>query len=140
MSRALKIARVVLGLVGVGAVFGAIAGAVAITIATSLDGGPWLDVALFVGIWFGAPLGAIAAPVLGFSLLRRVPLGRLFVGCAAGTAIGGVVGWIVSAPTANVAINGLAGAVIGCVVSAVNLWYRSLPAVAAGGAHDRLEA
>ena len=79
-----------------------------------------------MGAFFGAPLGAITAPVLAWLLLRRVPLGRMFLGSAAGTAIGGVVGWITTTTDFEAAIgNGLAGACIGCVVACITLRYRA---------------
>jgi len=38
-------------------------------------------------------LGAGCAPLAGWLLLRRVPLGRAFGGLTVGAIIGGVVGW-----------------------------------------------
>jgi type IV secretory pathway TrbL component len=64
----------------------------------------------------GALAGAFAGPALGWTLLRKVPLGRAvggtFVG-ALGCAI--VAEWV--------AESGILGAFVGCVIAAVSLWY-----------------
>jgi len=76
------------------------------------------------GSVLGFLLGAITAPVLAWLLLRRVALGRMFVGCALGTAIGAVVGWITA--TSGVGpYNPLLSAFIGCVVAAIILRHRA---------------
>lgn len=125
MNRPARIAAITTGLVGAGAVFGAVAGTVALAVSLIIDGIPSLVGAALLGAYFGAPLGAIAAPILGWSLLRRVPLGRMFVVCATGTVIGGVAGWLAAGSNGDIMRGGLAGAAIGCVVAAVNLWYRT---------------
>jgi hypothetical protein len=127
MNRSVRIARITTGLVGAGAICGAIAGSTALTIGLLFDGGGALVYVPFFGGAFGAVLGAVAAPVLGWSLLRRVPFGRMFIACSAGTIVGGVIGWIATPAVGNEINGGLGGAVIGCVVAAINLWYRALP-------------
>ncbi|HET8713095.1 MAG TPA: hypothetical protein VFM23_05370 [Gemmatimonadales bacterium] len=124
-------ASITLGLVGAGAISGAAAGTIALT-AALLFSPPWSmpNVSLLlVGLWFGgvtgAPLGAIAAPLLGWTLLRRVPLGRMFAVLAAGTVIGGIVGWFGTTGGGDIVVNSIAGAALGCIVAAVNLWHRA---------------
>ena len=134
-----RVVAVTLGLVGIGAILGAIAGAAAFTVASApsllTDGiqGFGGDL-LFASLFFGVPLGAISAPVLAWALLRRVPLGRMFVWSVAGTVVGGVAGWITSSwavlgdNSLERAINfGVAGAFIGCVVACILLRYRAFP-------------
>jgi hypothetical protein len=107
-----------------GALFGGLAGAFALTVALWLERDPWFTAGLLVGPYFGAPIGAVTAPVLAWLLLRHVPLGKMFVGAALGTTIGGVVGWITT--TSGVPpFNALMGAFIGCVVAAITLRYRA---------------
>jgi hypothetical protein len=125
MNRPARMAVITTGLVGAGAIFGAVAGTVALAVSLIIDGIPSLVGAALLGAYFGAPLGAVAAPILGWSLLRRVPLGRMFIVCAAGTVMGGVVGWLTAGSDGDIMVGGLAGAAIGCVVAAFNLWYRT---------------
>ena len=134
MTRLERIVVVTLGLMGAGAIVGAVAGGVALAFSLLITQ-PGISVAGFVfGAYVGAQLGAITAPILAWMLLRRVPLGRMFLGCSTGTAVGGVVGWVTTTAGAAV-LNGLAGAVIGCIAAAVALRYRTLP-----GGPTRLEA
>ncbi len=130
MVSARRIVAVTLGLVGAGAIFGALAGAVALAVSLLITENDTSGFGLLIGAYFGAPLGAITAPVVAWLLLRRVPLGRMFVGSAAGTALGGAIGWITttSGGGAADAVNGLAGAFIGCVVAGITLRYRATDA------------
>lgn len=128
MNRPARAALVTTGLVGVGALFGALAGTVALAISLTIDGLASIMVAAYLGTLFGAPLGAVAAPILGWLLLRRVPLGRMFVGCAAGTVIGGVIGFILSPSVGDIMVGGLGGAFLGCLGVAVILRSSSRPA------------
>jgi len=128
MNRPARAALVTTGLIGAGALFGAVAGTIAVAISLTIDGLEALVVAAYLGSLFGAPLGAIAAPILGWLLLRRVPLGRMFVGCAAGTVIGGVIGFILSLGMGNILLGGLGGAFLGCLGVAVLLRSSSRPA------------
>jgi hypothetical protein len=113
-----------------GAVFGALAGAVAFTFSILItaplvipDLGFVID-GFLVGAIFGAPLGALTAPAIAWLLLRHIPLGRAFLGSAAGTVIGGVVGWMTTT-SGDIALNSLVSAFIGCVVTAIALRYRA---------------
>ncbi len=128
MNRPARVALVTTGLVGVGALFGAVAGTIAVAISLTIDGLQSLIAAAYLGALFGAPLGGIAAPILGWSLLRRVPLGKMFVGCAAGTIIGGVIGFMLSTRLGDIMIGGLGGALLGCLGVAVILRSSSRPA------------
>ena len=88
--------RLTLGLAVAGATFGAVAGAVALGtgLVLSQDFDRLKEPLLFaVAATLGAMLGAGCAPLAGWLLLRRVPLGRAFGGLTVGAIIGGVVGW-----------------------------------------------
>jgi len=126
MVPARRVVAVTLGLVCAGGVFGAVAGAVALEFSLLITQPSWpvMDGLLF-GAFLGAPLGAATAPVLSWVLLRRVPLGRLFVGLVAGTVFGGIVGWFTTTPGGEIESNGLAGACIGCLVACMWLRYRA---------------
>jgi hypothetical protein len=125
MTSARRVAAVTIGLMGAGAVAGALAGAIALASSLFITDNDTSGFGLLFGAFFGAPLGAITAPILGWLLLQRVPLGRWFVESAAGTAIGGVTGWITTTSGTAEVVNGLAGAFIGCVVAAIRLRYRA---------------
>jgi hypothetical protein len=111
--RVATVTAVTVGLVGAGAVFGAAAGGLAVTAGVLITEH---EVAGFAfGAFIGAPLGAIMAPTLAWTLLPRVPLGKMFVRCATGTVVGGVIGWIINP------VFGLLGAVTGCLISCLAL-------------------
>jgi hypothetical protein len=115
---------VTIGLVGAGIVFGALAGGTSLAFVGLLAGR--ISTELFwVGAFFGAPLGAVTAPLLAWLLLRRVPLGRMFLVCSIGTAIGGVAGWFATAAGGNILVNPLGGAFIGCFIAAIALWHKT---------------
>jgi hypothetical protein len=129
MVSARRVVGVTLGLVGAGALLGALAGGVALAFSALIrwgdPSGSDLLSDLLLGAFFGAPLGALTAPILAWLLLRRVPLGRMFLGSVAG----GVVGWITTTTDFWAATeNGLAGAFIGCVVACILLRRRRLEA------------
>jgi len=91
-----RIVAVTLGLSLAGAIFGGVAGAVAlgISLVLSRDFGRFNEPLLFaVAATLGVMLGAGCAPLAGWLLLRRVPLGRAFGGLTVGAIVGGVVGW-----------------------------------------------
>jgi hypothetical protein len=138
MVSARRVVAVTLGLVGIGAFLGALAGAAAFavvggfTLLLTGSDGVW-DELLFVALFFGAPLGAVTAPVLAWLLLRRVPLGRMFVWSVAGTVAGGIIGWITSSWAAlgdnsleRAVDSALGGALVGCVATCILLRYRAL--------------
>jgi hypothetical protein len=91
-----RIVAVTLGLSAAGAVLGGLAGAGALGAALLISDG----FALFSGLAIlavpaiiGAALGSVCAPLAGWLLLRRVPLGRAFGGLVLGTVFGGLFGW-----------------------------------------------
>jgi hypothetical protein len=126
MNRRQRILVVTLGLIGAGAVFGAVAGGVAVTIAAVLTGGPTLDVdpAFFeFGAYVGAPIGAISLPIVAWILLRRIPLGRAIGWSVIGTVAGGVIGFTVLIRTnADAFVGGLVSAFLGFLAAAVAMW------------------
>jgi hypothetical protein len=129
MSRPARIAAVIIGLVVAGAVFGAVAGGTALTASLLITDDATSGLSVF-GAVVGAEFGAVAAPLIGLIGLRRVPIGRMFVGCAVGTMVGGIVGWVPTTSSSAYlwfpkADNGVIGAVIGCLVAAVLLHYRA---------------
>lgn len=124
MARAGRIALVTIGLIVAGFVFGALAGGAAFVTVGLLAGG-WISTdTIVIGAAFGAPLGAITAPLLSWLLLRHVPIGRMFVVCTIGAAIGGVIGWFATIAGGDIMVNPLVGAFIGSLVSAIVLWHR----------------
>lgn len=125
MTRPGRIVVVTIGLVGAGIVFGALAGGTAFSLVVVLADGRISTELFEIGAIFGAPLGAITAPLLAWILLRRVPLGRMFLVCSVGTASGGVVGWFATGAGGNIILNPIGGAFIGCVVAAIALWHRA---------------
>lgn len=125
MTRLGRIVMVTIGLVGAGIVSGALAGGTAFALVVVLADGRISTELFEIGAIFGAPLGAITAPLLAWLLLRRVPLGRMFLVCSVGTAIGGVVGWFATGAGGDIILNPIGGAFIGCVVAAIALWHRA---------------
>jgi len=123
-DRRARVAAVTLGLVGAGATFGALAGGISLASALLLTEGDTSGFGFILGAILGTPLGAVIGPTLALSMLRRVPLGRLFFGCSLGTVLGGVVGWVFSNAGAQ-ALMGLVGAFIGCMVAATMLRFRT---------------
>jgi predicted membrane protein len=117
---------VTLGLVGAGATFGALAGGMALALAMLISAPDMSGFGFLVGGLLGAPLGAVIGPILALALLRRVPLGRVFLGLSLGTVVGGVVGWVMSLYPMQ-PLMGLAGSFIGCLSAAVMLRFRTQP-------------
>ena len=96
MSYVRRLVLVNAGLVFAGAVAGAVAAVVGLAISLlmtehSLRLDPF---AYAFAAEIGATLGAVGAPLLGWLVLRHVPLGRAFGWAAAGTVIGGALGWL----------------------------------------------
>jgi hypothetical protein len=118
VNRPFRILAVTVGLIVAGAVLGATAGALALAIALTLTEGQVYGLE-FAGA-FGAVLGAVTAPVVALVLLRRVPLGRMFVGLTSGTVVGGVFGWIVAVVPDQVG-SALLSAFVGCLAAAVSM-------------------
>jgi hypothetical protein len=91
-----RLIAVTIGLSLAGAGFGALAGAMVLITSVLLSRGADAvtdPIILVLGAMPGAILGAACAPVAGWLLLRRVPLGRAFGGLTIGTVLGGVLGW-----------------------------------------------
>ena len=124
MGRAGRIALVTLGLMVAGVLFGPLAGGTAFTTVGLLAGEGISTESFGIGAIFGAPLGAITAPLLSWLLLRHVPLGKMFLVCSIGTGIGGVVGWFGTTEGGDIMRNPLMGAFVGCLIAAVGLWWR----------------
>jgi hypothetical protein len=120
-----RIVGVTLGLVGAGALLGAVAGGVAVAVSVLITENDTSGGGFLIGAFFGAPLGAVTAPVLAWLMLRSVPLGRMFVVAAAGTSVGGITGWVTTTSGTTEVVNGLLGAFIGCVVASILLRYRT---------------
>src|SRR5258705_10359391 len=102
------------GLMGAGIVCGGLAGTAAFA-AVSLAAGErlWWEW-LWIGLFFGAPLGGVAAPVLSWLLLRQVPLGQMFLVCSIGTAIGGGGGGVTGATLEKAGSRGTLWAILSC--------------------------
>lgn len=134
MGSARRVVAVTVGLFGTGAILGALAGAsalVALEVMSALVGDGFGTEDLLFGVVVGAPLGAVTLPTLAWLLLRRVPLGRMFVWSVAGTIVGALLGWFSSELTAvggnslEHAVNsGVVGAWLGCVAACVLLRHR----------------
>ena len=96
MTRLNRILAITTGLFAFGAAAGAVAGAVVAVLVVLITEGPRaaFDLELVqVGVFFGAPLGAVLLPLAGWLLMRRVPLGRAVLWTIVGTILGGLVGW-----------------------------------------------
>ena len=122
MTRTGRIVAVTAGLTGAGAIAGAVAGGAALGVSLWLTTKLLIPGGFLIGAFLGAPLGAVTAPAVAWLLLRDVSLGHMFVACATGTIIGGVIGYITTTPGGSAVLGGLAGALVGCVVAAV--WLR----------------
>ena len=116
-DRPTRIVLVTVGLSATGGLVGAVSAASAITTIAIVSGGvsvltsggtPGL---LGAAAGFGAFCGILGAPMLGWGLLRRVPLGRAILCTAVGTIL---------------------GAVGGELLQPINLFVQSLPGVLAG--------
>ena len=119
-----RVTLVALGLVPAGAVAGALAGALGVTIWVGVTEG--LAHAFDLGAWFvagtvGGALGAVMLPLVGFTLLRRAPLGRVLLETILGAAIGGAIG----AVTSPLGAGWFTGALAGFALSAAHLWWRT---------------
>ena len=118
-----RLVAVTLGLSGAGALFGGVAGAVALGVGLALTGSLSLGdigILLIPGV-IGAALGAISAPLAGWLLLRRVPLGRAFGSLTLGTILGGVAGWFLAVSFDTSILPPIVAAGLGFVTAAVIL-------------------
>ena len=121
-SSVVRASVITLCLVAVGAIAGAVAGAIIVVGGVVLSDrsfprGIYLPIA---GGYVGAVIGAPLAPLAGWLLLRQVPLGRAVLVTGLGTIVAGVIGL-----TARVAGDPIRGGVmcgvLGFVVAAVYL-------------------
>ena len=117
------------GLSATGGLVGAVTAASAVGAIVILSGGvhaltsggtPGL---LAVAAGFGAFSGIIGAPLLGWGLLRRVPLGRGIVWTAVGTIVGAVGGELLQSvnPFAPLVPGVFVGAFLGFVGAGIGL-------------------
>ena len=124
-----RVIAITSGLVLAGAVTGALSGVLAIEVAVvvylrSLAPFQLLGASSVIGAVFGA----VVAPVLAWSALRHVPLGRATAGIAIGAGIGGALGVLAGAGAVNPYVpfaftlppvpQGLAGALAGAAFAA----------------------
>jgi len=117
MTRLRRILAITSGLLIVGSLLGAFAGAaVAGIVGLVLDGSAPDPELLRFGATFGAPLGGVLLPLAGWVLMRHVPLGRAFLGTAIGTVAGGVLGWFLPIGSEEVAQT-LLGGVVGFLIA-----------------------
>jgi hypothetical protein len=119
-----RVTLVALGLVPAGAVAGALAGALGVTIWVGVTEG--LAHAFDLGAWFvagsvGGALGAVLLPLVGFTLLRRAPLGKVLLETILGAALGGAIGAVLS-PFGG---GWITGALVGFAASVGHLWWRA---------------
>jgi hypothetical protein len=125
-----RILAVTAGLLAGGALFGALAAGIAITIVMALLGGLSRDLFLEAAR-IGAVLGAVLLPIAGWTLLRRVPLWRALTGTITGTVIGSLLGTVLlgfAAYPLGLFVGPPLGAVVGFLCAAVRL-RRRFPAV-----------
>lgn len=119
----LRVVAVTLGLSGAGALFGGLAGSVVVSVGLALGGRPpLLDLGfLLVAGVVGGILGAVCAPLTGWMLLRRVPLGRAFGNLTLGTVVGGLVGWFLPHAFDAMVVQTMVAAALGFLVTAIIL-------------------
>lgn len=108
-----RVVVVTLGLIGLGAVAGGVAGALGVAVWLGITEGLWaaFDTAAWtVAGVVGAACGAVLLPLAGFTVLRYVPLGRVLSHTVLATALGGIVGiqflgeWWLAGPLAGFGI------------------------------------
>jgi hypothetical protein len=118
-----RVVTVTLGLVGAGAVAGALVAMTTFAAATlvlgELSNISWRGF-LFVGAVGGA-FGLTLGPLVAWTLLRKVPLGKAVLFPSLGAAVGSAIGLALS-PLTPLAV--FVGGVIGMLVPAVWLWLK----------------
>ena len=92
MGRLVRVIEVTAGLSATGAAVGALCGAAAVSLMVPFRTGPGALLTLAVAAAVGTVIGAVAAPLAGWGLLRRVPLGRAIGYGALGTVLGALAG------------------------------------------------
>lgn len=120
-------------LIAVGAILGALTGTACLVLLGVPSIGEWslheLGKMVLWGTLVGAPLGALGAPVLGWLLLRHVPVKRSLLYAPLGTLVGSLlallVGWLRADIADGVGLFYLVGGgVVGVVLAAVGLRLR----------------
>ena len=134
-----RVVTVLAGLAAAGAVVGGFAGAATLAIMAYFDRDPFavphvsysiplshhVLVSAIRGL-SGAVIGFVAAPLAGWLVLRRVPLGQALGGLALGTILGWLITW--EPPFGlRVLVHPVAAASIGFLVSALLLRVVYLP-------------
>lgn len=128
MSRSKRIIEVTAGLAVTGAVVGAVCAIGIILVLNAINGGIAglfsADGAVFLAVvaFVGALFGLVAAPLLSWGLLRRVPLGKAILATGLGTMTGAVAGetfypmnpYVGGVPA--VILGGFAGFIVGGIV------------------------
>jgi hypothetical protein len=121
-----RVVVVGLGLIVTGAAVGGVCGVVALSLILGAGGRlPDAGVAMVAGV-FGGVLGAVLGPAAGFSILRRVPLGKAI----GWTAIGAIVGGLLGVPFA---MGLILGPVVGFGVASLALYASVRRSRKAGG-------
>ena len=113
MARVTRILWITAGLIVAGMICGGLAGALAVSVWLLLLDQSLDSFALLLAAIVGAMLGGIAAPLFAWTMMRRVPLGRMFAVCSGSTMAGGIIG-------------GLRGAVLGCLCATIMLHGHSI--------------
>jgi len=136
-----RIAAVTAGLAAAGALVGGACAplALAALLVAMKARGALGDGALYLSAGLvGAGIGAVGAPTVAWTLLRRVPLGRAIGVTALGAAVGAALGAVAHGGTRGVSgqfvLGGIYGALAGFVVAALALRFTPLgrgPVVAA---------
>ena len=129
MAQARRILAVTLGLVGLGAVAGAVCGVlipVGVVLLTGRYGdvpAPGLGLLATLGAGFGALVGGVAGPAVAWGLLRRVPLGRAALWSAVGTVAGALVGELLAPfnPYSRVMPGVIACGIVGFLIASTGL-------------------
>ena len=122
----IRVVVVTVGLALAGAAFGGFAGAIALATVMVLRGGVAYFselLALEIAGEVGAVLGLISAPLVVWVMLRRVPLGRVFLWLTSSAALGGIFGWFAFS-SLDVIFGPTIAAFAGFIASAVALSIR----------------
>jgi hypothetical protein len=128
-DQAVRVALVTAGLSAAGGLAGALCAAAAVAVIAGAWGGvgelasgaAFRLMALAAGA--GTLTGMVGAPLLGWGLLRRVPLGQAIAVTALGTVVGAVAGELLNPfnPYARAVPGVIGGAIAGFVVAGVGL-------------------
>jgi hypothetical protein len=122
-----RTAKVVVAITGASTAVGAFAGVATAGFLALVYAGPGAlldpEIHAFAG-GIGAACGAVLGPAAAFGFMRRVPLGRLFAGTAAGAVAGGIAGFVL-----GVGLVGVVGAAaLGFTAAAARLaWSHRRP-------------